>query len=125
MRKSGFIRRPAGEGFLRRSVQKRPKLFSSRLQPNRVKVEKKLVMTTIFPARGASPWSCSAMVKEATAVGAAILNAIVARTVELIVEAGGDPPVFRSANVDGGDEYNREMLERFRDRIFYMGHSRD
>lgn len=59
-----------------------------------------------------------------TAVGAAILNAIVARTVELIVEAGGDPPVFRSANVEGGDAYNREMLERFKDHIFYMGHPR-
>ena len=57
-----------------------------------------------------------------TAVGAAILNAVVARTVELIVEAGGKPPVFRSANVDGGDAYNREMLKAFGDHIFYMGH---
>lgn len=56
-----------------------------------------------------------------TAVGAAILNAVVARAVEKIVEAGGIAPVFVSANLDGGDAHNKAMLSQYRDHIFYMG----
>ena len=55
-----------------------------------------------------------------TAVGAAILNAVMARCVQLTVEAGGTAPVFISANVPGGDEHNKEMLEQYKDHIFYM-----
>ena len=57
-----------------------------------------------------------------TAVGAAMLNAIVAQTVLLIAQAGETPPVFVSANLEGGDEHNRIMLGKYKDRIFYMGH---
>lgn len=59
-----------------------------------------------------------------TAVGAAILNAVMARAVERVVQAGGVAPVFVSANLDGGDEHNRQMLAQYRDHIFYMGHER-
>lgn len=58
-----------------------------------------------------------------TAVGAAILNAIVAQAVQLILDAGAIPPVFMSANLDGGDEHNKKMLKQYQDHIFYMGHS--
>ena len=57
-----------------------------------------------------------------TAVGAAMLNAIMGRAVELIVERGEVPPIFMSANVPGGDEHNRDMLRRYKNHIFYMGH---
>lgn len=56
-----------------------------------------------------------------TAVGAAILNAVVARAVERIVQAGGIAPVFVSANLDGGDAHNQAMLAQYKDHIFYMG----
>ena len=55
-----------------------------------------------------------------TAVGAAILNAVMTRAVELVTEAGGAAPVFISANVPGGDEHNRVMLEAYKDHIFYI-----
>ena len=54
------------------------------------------------------------------AVGAAMLNAMVAQAVNLILEAGAVPPVFVSANLDGGDEHNRRVLDTYRDHIFYM-----
>ena len=57
-----------------------------------------------------------------TAVGAAMLNAIMGRAVELIVERGEVPPIFMSANVPGGDEHNRDMLKHYKNHIFYMGH---
>ena len=55
-----------------------------------------------------------------TAVGAAMLNAVMTRCVELVTQAGGDAPVFLSANVPGGDEHNRDMLAKYKDHIFYM-----
>jgi len=57
-----------------------------------------------------------------TAVGAAVLNAVVAQAVAMIAEAGAVPPVFVSANLEGGDAHNKDMLARYGDRIFYMGH---
>jgi len=57
-----------------------------------------------------------------TAVGAAVLNAVVAQAVALIAETGTAPPVFVSANLEGGDAHNKDMLARYGNRIFYMGH---
>mgnify|MGYP000612612608 CR=1 FL=1 len=30
------------------------------------------------------------------------------------------PPVFLSANLDGGDEHNRKIFKEYKDNIFYM-----
>ncbi|HEY62637.1 MAG TPA: SIS domain-containing protein [Anaerolineae bacterium] len=54
------------------------------------------------------------------AINAAILQSVVAATIELLLERGITPPVFLAANVEGGDEYNAKMLEKYKDRIFYM-----
>jgi uncharacterized phosphosugar-binding protein len=55
-----------------------------------------------------------------TVTGAAILNSMVARAVELIVLRTGDAPVFVSANLDGGDEHNQRWLEHYRGRLLYL-----
>ncbi|MCL2056753.1 MAG: SIS domain-containing protein [Oscillospiraceae bacterium] len=54
-----------------------------------------------------------------TAVGAAILNAVVARTVELLLEKGITPPVFISSNVPGGDEHNEKIMAEYSGQIHY------
>ena len=59
-----------------------------------------------------------------TAVGAAMLNAMMAQAVALITQAGAIAPVFVSANLDHGDAHNKAMLEKYKDNIFYMGHHR-
>ena len=46
-----------------------------------------------------------------TAVGAAIVNAIVAEAIALAVDAGVAPRVFASSNVDEGDAINALLLE--------------
>ena len=56
-----------------------------------------------------------------TVTGAAIVNAFCAEVVGLYVDSGLEPPVFMSANVDGGDAYNAKMLDRYRDKITYQG----
>ena len=52
--------------------------------------------------------------------GLVIMNEVVAQTVDLLVKRGCEPPVFMSANVDGGDEYNQRLLDANKDRIHYM-----
>lgn len=55
-----------------------------------------------------------------TVVGAAMLNAIVVELVQRLVEDGMDhPPVFYSANLDGGDERNRALASEYADCIHY------
>ena len=56
-----------------------------------------------------------------TAVGAALLNAMIVEAVGLIAKAGGVTPVFISANVDYGAGHNAEIMEKYKDNIFYMG----
>ena len=55
-----------------------------------------------------------------TVVGAALLNAWVARTAEKLLERGIEPPVFISANLDGGDQHNRRLLDKYRGRLTYL-----
>jgi uncharacterized phosphosugar-binding protein len=55
-----------------------------------------------------------------TITGVAILNAVVTRVAELLMERTGDAPIFKSANLDGGDEHNRRWLERYHGRLTYL-----
>jgi len=55
-----------------------------------------------------------------TAVGTALINAIVIETVENLIAMGIVPPVFMSANLDGGGAHNAKMFEEYADNIFYM-----
>lgn len=54
------------------------------------------------------------------AINPAILQAMVAATVEKLLEKEVTPPVFLAANVEGGDEYNKKLLAEYKDRIFYL-----
>ena len=55
-----------------------------------------------------------------TAVGTSLLNAVVIEAVELMIADGIVPPVFMSANIDGGDEHNAKIFEEYKDNIFYQ-----
>ena len=55
-----------------------------------------------------------------TAVGAALVNGLMIEVVEKLIEDKIVPPVFLSANLDGGDEHNRKIFEEYKDNIFYM-----
>lgn len=54
-----------------------------------------------------------------TTVGVALLHAVIAETISCLLEAGITPPVFLSANAEGGDALNRQLFERYKDRIHY------
>ncbi|HSV31765.1 MAG TPA: sugar isomerase domain-containing protein [Atribacteraceae bacterium] len=46
-----------------------------------------------------------------------IVNSVVIRAIELVVQQGGTPPVMKSANVAGGIEYNEQFVVRYQKRI--------
>jgi uncharacterized phosphosugar-binding protein len=52
-----------------------------------------------------------------TAIGAAILQAIVCSTVEEMLRRGASPEVFCSSNVDGGDAINQVYIDKYRKEI--------
>ncbi len=55
-----------------------------------------------------------------TVTGCAIVNELVVSVVRNLMARGVEPPVFVSANVDGGDERNARLLAENRHRIHYM-----
>lgn len=55
-----------------------------------------------------------------TVIGAIMLNSIVAALTQKLVDSGMDkPPIFYSANLDGGDELNKKLYEEYKDSIHY------
>ena len=53
-------------------------------------------------------------------IGAAMLNTIVAELAQKMVDSGiENPPIFYSANLDGGDELNQRMYQEYREVIRY------
>jgi uncharacterized phosphosugar-binding protein len=52
--------------------------------------------------------------------GCAIANAIIVETVARLLAKGYEPPVFMSANLDGGDAYNARLLRANAHRIHYL-----
>lgn len=55
-----------------------------------------------------------------TVIGAVILNSIVAATAQNLISKGmKEPPIFYSANVDGGDQLNLKLYSQYKDSIHY------
>lgn len=55
-----------------------------------------------------------------TVVGATILNTIVVEVTRKLIEQGIEhPPIFYSANLDGGDQLNQELFKKYEQVIQY------
>ena len=52
-----------------------------------------------------------------TYANAYVMNCIVIEAINMLVNEGVNPPVWRSGNCPGGDEWNNQFLDRFKDRI--------
>jgi len=50
-----------------------------------------------------------------TVFGAALLNAVMVEAIQYLLDKGIEPPVLISANVDGSDEHNAELMERYKE----------
>jgi len=52
-----------------------------------------------------------------TIIDAYIAHRMIMEAVAEMVKRGLEPPIFRSANLPGGDEYNAGLLERYKPRV--------
>ncbi|MBM7600005.1 putative phosphosugar-binding protein [Virgibacillus halotolerans] len=52
-----------------------------------------------------------------TVVGGAILNGILADAIVQMAENGFTPPVFLSGNIEGADDHNQKLINKYSDRI--------
>lgn len=52
-----------------------------------------------------------------TVIGSAILNAIFAESIGMMAEGNFEPPIFLSGNIEGSDEHNQQLIERYKDRV--------
>jgi uncharacterized phosphosugar-binding protein len=50
-----------------------------------------------------------------TILGAALLNAVMVDAIQYLLDQGITPPVLISANVDGSDEHNLEIMNRYKE----------
>ncbi|GAK13212.1 hypothetical protein JCM19039_3041 [Geomicrobium sp. JCM 19039] len=55
-----------------------------------------------------------------TIAGSFIIHSIVLKLIEKLETKNKEIPIFRSANLDGGDKYNASMMKKYRDQIHYM-----
>lgn len=58
-----------------------------------------------------------------SAVGIAIVNAIVVETASLMMERGVQPPVIPSMNIPGGDEQMEKLVEQYGARLPLLRHA--
>lgn len=52
-----------------------------------------------------------------TFANAFLLNALITETVNLLAQQGIEPPIWKSGNATGGDDWNQQFIDRFRHRI--------
>jgi len=50
-------------------------------------------------------------------LGTAIVNALVVRSVEIMIENGHKPEIFSSSNTSHGDSRNSELLSVLKERV--------
>ena len=50
----------------------------------------------------------------------AIMHCLTTATIEKLLARGITPPVFIAANVDGGAEHNKKLMDVYKDKIFYV-----
>ena len=52
-----------------------------------------------------------------TILGMSVMDAIIARTIELSAESGYEVPIYVSSNLDRGDEINKKHIRDYREKI--------
>ena len=52
-----------------------------------------------------------------TFANAYVMNSIVIEAINMLVNEGIEPPIWRSGNCPGGDEWNNQFLDKFREKV--------
>lgn len=55
-----------------------------------------------------------------TITSAFILNSLLAQSIVMALQQGGQPPVYRSGNIPGGAAYNQDLINCYKNRIRHL-----
>ena len=55
-----------------------------------------------------------------TVLGAALMNAVMVEAVQYMLDAGFEPPVLMSANIDNSEAHNNAIVERYKDSGYLL-----
>lgn len=55
-----------------------------------------------------------------TVIGAALMNALIVETAQILYRRGKELPLFRSANLDGSKEVNKRWMDYYGKRLTYL-----
>lgn len=66
---------------------------------------------------GVLTWEGLAYGPASSVLGNLLLHGTLSRVVEIMVEKGIEPPVFKSSNISGSAAYNAELIAKYEDRI--------
>ncbi|MGL4453200.1 MAG: SIS domain-containing protein [Sarcina sp.] len=53
-----------------------------------------------------------------TIVASLLLNSVILESYDILIKKGIKPPIFMSANVDGGREFNQKLLKKYEHRVY-------
>jgi uncharacterized phosphosugar-binding protein len=56
-----------------------------------------------------------------TVIGISIVNAIMVETVKHLADNNIEPPIFKSGNMDGAEEHNHRLIQKYQSRIPLLG----
>jgi uncharacterized phosphosugar-binding protein len=48
-----------------------------------------------------------------TVLGAVIMNAVMVEAIQYMLDAGVEPPVLLSSNIDGSEEHNQKLMDKY------------
>lgn len=51
---------------------------------------------------------------------AVALQSVVLEAAKILLSRGVQPPFFKSQNIDGGEQYNEALIQKYSDRLFHM-----
>ena len=54
-----------------------------------------------------------------TVIGSTILNAIFAKSIDIMAKNNFTPPIFLSGNLEDSSEHNQQLIDKYRDRITF------
>ena len=46
-----------------------------------------------------------------------VMNCIVIEAINMLASEGIEPPIWKSGNCPGGDEWNNQFISRFKDKV--------
>ena len=61
-----------------------------------------------------------AIAPTSTVVGVALLHSVMVAVTKYLAQKGVEPPIFISANVNGAEEHNQRLIERYRERLRHL-----